>query len=136
MNSKKLSILLAAVVLIAAQIACAVGEPTLSNIRTAKDQDGTQLTSAFAPSDTIYVVGDLANGQVGNKVTSRWYIESAEGFDPNFFIEESTIDITETGINSVYFFYPAPTDGFPVGTYKVEMYFNNVLVDTVRFTVQ
>ncbi len=136
MNTKKLSVFLAVVVLIAAQLACAVGEPTLSNVRTAKDQDGTQPTSTFATTDTIYVVADLSNAQVGNQVTSRWYIESAEGFEPNFFIEESTIDVNETGINLIYFFYPAPVDGFPVGTYKVEMFFNGTLIDTVNFTVQ
>ncbi len=136
MNTKKLSIFLAVVVLVAAQLACAVGEPTLSNVRTAKDQDGTQPTSTFATTDTIYVVADLSNAQVGNQVTSRWYIESAEGFEPNFFIEESTIDVNETGINLIYFFYPAPADGFPVGTYKVEMFFNGTLIDTVNFTVQ
>lgn len=136
MNTKKLSVLLAAVVLIAAQIACAVGEPTLSNIRSAKDQDGNQPSSTFATTDTIYIVSDLANGAVGNQITSRWYIESAAGFDPNFFIEESTIDVNETGINLVYFFYPAPVDGFPVGTYKVEVFFNGALIDTVRFNVQ
>lgn len=136
MNTKKLSVLLAAIVLIAVQIACAVGEPTLSNIRSAKDQDGNQPSSTFATTDTIYIVSDLANGAVGNQITSRWYIESATGFDPNFFIEESTIDVNETGINLVYFFYPAPVDGFPVGTYKVEVFFNGALIDTVRFNVQ
>ena len=136
MNKKKLSILLAAIVLIAAQLACAVGEPGLSNVRTTKDQDGTQAASTFGTLDTIYVVGDLANAVIGNQVTSRWYAENVEGLDPGFFIDESTIDVNEDGIDYVYFYFPPPTDGWPVGTYKVEVFFNGVLNSTVTFNVQ
>lgn len=136
MNAKKLSILLAAFVLIAAQLACAVGEPTLSNVRTAKDEDGAQVTSTFGAFDTIYVVGDLANAVEGNQVTSRWYAENVPGVDPNFFIDESTIDIGAEPIGFVYFYFEAPSDGWPAGTYKVEVYFNGALNSTVNFTVQ
>ena len=70
MKSKKLSILLAAIMLIAAQLACAAGEPTFSNVRTARDADGAQPATTFSSLDTVYVVGDLANGVIGNNVTS------------------------------------------------------------------
>lgn len=136
MNTKRISILLAAVLLIAAQLACAVGEPTLSNVRTSKDQEGTQSASTFGTFDTVYVVGDLANSVVGNQVTSRWYAESVEGLDPGFFIDESTIDVNEDGIDYVYFYFEPPTDGWPVGTYKVEVFFNGVLTSTVNFSIQ
>lgn len=137
MNAKKLSILLAAFVLIAAQLACAVGEPTLSNVRTAKDEDGAQVTSTFGAFDTIYVVGDLANGVAGNQITSRWYFDNVPGATSGSLIDESTIDVTEESFNgTVYFFFPPQTDGWPLGTYKVEVYFNGVLNGTVFFTIQ
>ncbi|MFN3490741.1 MAG: hypothetical protein ACK40V_00825, partial [Anaerolineales bacterium] len=63
MNTKKFSILFAALMLIIAQLACAFGgEPTLSNTRTSFDQDGTQTSSTFGAFDTVYVVSDLSNG--------------------------------------------------------------------------
>ncbi len=137
LNKKWLSILLAAIVLIAAQLACAVGEPTFSNVRTAKDQDGTQPSTTFGVTDTIYVVGDLANGVAGNQITSRWYAENVPGVDPNFFIDEAVVDVTEETFNgTIYFFFEPPTDGWPTGTYKVEVYFNGVPTGTVNFTVQ
>lgn len=137
MNTKKLSILFAAIVLIAAQLACAVGEPTFSNVRTARDEDGAQTTSTFGAFDTVYVVGDLSNGVAGNQITSRWYAENVPGYDANFFIDESTIDVTDESFNgTVYFFFPPSTDGWPAGTYKVEVFFNGVLNSTVNFTVQ
>jgi len=138
MNIKKLSILLAAIVLIAVQLACAVGgEPTLSNVRVARDSDGVQITNTFGAFDTVYVVSDLANGVAGNQITSRWYAESVADLEPNFFIDESAIDVTEETFNgTIYFFFEPPTDGWPAGIYKVEVFFNGVLISTVNFNVQ
>jgi hypothetical protein len=136
MKAKKISVLLAAIVLIAAQLACAVGEPTLSNVRTASDEEGNSPTSTFGAFDTIYVVGDLANAVEGNTITSRWYAENVPGLDPNFFIDESTITVGADPIDYVYFYFPPQTDGWPAGTYKVEVFFNNAPNATVTFTVQ
>lgn len=136
MKAKKISVLLAAIVLIAAQLACAIGEPTLSNVRTSSDQDGNVLAATFGAFDTVYVVGDLANAVEGNSITSRWYAENVPGLDPNFFIDESVITIGTDPIDFVYFYFEPPTDGWPAGTYKVEVFFNNVPNATVTFTVQ
>lgn len=137
MNAKKLSILVAALVLIAAQLACAVGgEPALSNVRVSSDQEGKSPATTFGTFDTVYVVGDLANAVEGNNVTSRWYAENVPGVDANFFIDESKIDIGKDPIDFVYFYFEPPTDGWPTGTYKVEVYFNGALNSTVNFTIQ
>jgi len=137
MNTKKISILLAAIVLIAVQLACAFGgEPSLSNLRTARDQDGTQTTSTFGSLDTVYVVGDLANVTVGNNATARLFVDNVQGYDPNFFVGEAALDITEKNLTLVYFYFEAPSDGWPAGTYRVEVYFNGALNNTVRFTIQ
>ena len=139
MNTKKFSILLAALMLIIAQLACAVGEPTLSNSRTAYDQDGAQPSSTFGAFDTVYVVSDLANGAAGNVVTSRWFAENVDGLEPNFFLDEADINVTEADApfnGTIYFFFEPPTDGWPAGTYAVEILFNGVLSATGNFTVQ
>lgn len=136
MKAKNLSILLAAIVLIAAQLACAVGEPTLSNVRVTSDEAGENATTTFGTFDTVYVVGDLANAVEGNQVTTRWFTENVPGYEANFFIDESTIDIGTEPIGFVYFYFPPQADGWPVGTYKVEVFFNGVLNSTVNFTVQ
>lgn len=136
MNTKKLPIFLALFALILAQLACAAGEPALSNVRTAKDEDGAQATNVFGPNDTIYVVADLSNGVPGNQITSRWFVENVPGYDSGL-LDESTIDVTEESFNgTVYFYFPPQTDGWPAGTYKVEVYFNGALNTTVNFSVQ
>lgn len=137
MKSKKFSILLAALMLVLVQLACAAGEPTLTGTRTSFDQDGTQQSSTFGAFDTVYVVSDLENGVAGNVITSRWYAENVDGLDPNFFLDEADINVTEESFNgTVYFFFEPPTDGWPAGTYKVEVLFNGVLSATVNFSVQ
>ena len=138
MKSKKFSILLAAFALIAANLACAFGEPTLSNVRTAKDQDGTQPSSVFATTETVYVVSDLSNGVKGNVITSKWYAVDVVDTEPNFLIDEAEIPVDEDAFNgTIYFFFPPPVDGqWPLGTYKTEVYFNGTLIDTVEFSVQ
>lgn len=138
MKSKKLSILLAIGALVISTLACALGgEPGLSNVRTAKDQDGNQVSSTFGTFDTVYVVSDLSNGVQGNIVNSKWYAVDVADTEPNFLIDEVEIPIdTETFDGTIYFYFEPPDGGWPVGTYKTEVYFNGALVSTVEFTTQ
>jgi len=139
MKSKKLSILLAVLALIISTLACALGgEPTLSNVRTAKDQDGAQPASIFATTETVFVVSDLASGVKGNLITSKWYAVNVANTEPNLLIDTAEIPIEdETFDGTIYFFFEPPVEGvWPVGSYKVEIYFNGVLNSTVQFTVE
>lgn len=137
MNKRTLPIFLALFALLASTLACSFGgELGLSNARTAFDEDGAQPTSVFASSDAIYVVADLSNAPVGTVVNSKWYYVSVEGVDPNTLIDEAAITIEEEGFTgTVHFFFPAGSD-WPVGTYAVELYLNNELIQTVTFSVQ
>ncbi|MBI4761147.1 MAG: hypothetical protein ACOYYF_05015 [Chloroflexota bacterium] len=133
----KLTVLLAVLALVAASLACSFGDPSLDNVRTAKDQDGNQPATVFSPSDTVYVVSDLSNGKAGNVVTSKWYAVSVEGIEANLKFDEADITIEDETFNgNVYFYYPPPEGGWPLGSYKVEIYFNDTLVSTVEFSVQ
>ena len=138
MKSGKLSILLAVIALLVSTLACAVGnsDPVLDNIRTAHDQDGNSPTTIFAVSDTVYVVSDLSNGKVGDIITSNWYVVNAEGLQSNSLIDSAEINVNEEPFNGTVYFYFPPGNGWPTGTYKVEVLFNGVLINTVNFTVQ
>lgn len=141
MKFKKFSILLAVIALIIPTLACAFGgggEPTLSNVRTAKDEDGAQPASIFGITETVYVVSDLSNGVKGNLVTSKWYAVDVADTEPNFLIDTAEIPVEdETFDGTIYFFFEPPVEGeWPVGSYKVEVYFNSVLNSTVNFTVE
>ncbi|MBE0672280.1 MAG: hypothetical protein IH588_17025 [Anaerolineales bacterium] len=138
MRSKnKTSILLAVAALVVSTLACALGDPTLSNVRVAKDQDGTQVSSIFSPTDTIYVVSDLSNGVAGNVVRSKWTIVSVQGYDPGFVIDEVDLTLDKDQLSyTVYFYFEPPEGGWPVGVYQVEVLFNGASVSTTQFIVQ
>jgi len=136
--TRKFSILLAVLALVMSILACAVGEPSLSNVRTAKDEDGNQPASVFATTDTVYVASDLSNGAKGNVISSKWYVVDVADTEPNLLLDEAEISIEDDYFSgNIYFFFPPPLDGqWPVGRYKVEVYFNGALNSTVEFTVQ
>jgi hypothetical protein len=137
MKKRTLPILLALFALMASSLACAFGNQLgLSNGRTAFDEDGAQPSSVFGPNDAIYVVADLANAPVGTVVNSKWYYVSVEGMDPNTLIDEADLTIDQENFSgTVHFFFPAGSD-WPVGTYAVELYLNNELIQTVTYSVQ
>lgn len=139
MKLNRLSILLAVIALFISTLACAFGggEPTLSNVRTAKDEDGAQPSSVFGSTETIYAVSDLSNGVKGNVVLSRWYAVDVPDVEPNFLIDEVDITIEEDSFTGTIFFnFDPPEGGWPVGTYKVEILFNNVLITSAEYSVQ
>lgn len=130
---------LAALALIISTLACSIGsgEPTLSNVRTAKDENGEQVSSVFSTTDTIYVVGDISNGKQGNVVSSKWMVSNVEGYDPGYVIDEVDLTLDKDQFSySVNFYFEPPTDGWPAGTYKVEVSFNGTLNSTVEYTVE
>lgn len=136
---RKFPVLLAVLALIISSMACALGggDPTLSNSRTALDEDGVNVTSVFGTFDTVYVVNDLANGVQGNIISSSWYAANVEGVDANFLID--TVEYTvpdETFTGSVHFFFEPPEGGWPVGTYRVDVFFNGAASSSVEFTIQ
>lgn len=137
MKANKISILLAVAALIASTLACAFGEPSLSNVRVAKDQDGVEVSNTFGTTDTVYVVSDIANGVAGNVVSSKWTVVSVEGFEPGFLIDEVDLTLDEDQLAyTVYFYFEPPEGGWPIGTYQVEVFFNGASTSTVQFSIQ
>ncbi len=138
MNTRKLSIMLASIVLLASILACSTltTTPTISNIRMTTDKSGNTTTSSYAPSAAFYVFADLNGLAKGSVVQAKWYAVNAQGLDPNTVL--NTSDYTyESGISYVYF-QLTTSDGsdWPTGSYKVELYLDGAKVGEQGFTVQ
>lgn len=136
----KLSILFAALALVASMLACAGGELSLSNPRVATDKSGDTPVTTFAPTDTFYIVADLSNAPKGTTVEAKWYVVNVQGFDagPINTDTPSVLNIEDNNFSgTVNFSLSGSTDGgWPVGDYKVELYLNGTLSQTVNFSVQ
>lgn len=135
MNTKKFSILLAALMLIIVQLACAAGEPALTNPRTSTDSEGNNATTTFPTTGSFFAVADLSNVEAGSVVDAIWYLDSADGYDPGE-IDRSSLTIDENGIFNYVSFELQPTSTWPVGEYSVELYLNGTLAHTLNFSVR
>ena len=135
MKYKKLSMLLAVVVLIASVLACGTTAPAgVSNIYMANDADGNNKTTTFAPTDVIYVFFDVNQIDSGAKFQVKWYALNVDGQDPATpFV---VTDYTYTGESTVFAQVESTTGGFPAAQYKVEIYLEGAKVGEQQFTIQ
>jgi hypothetical protein len=138
MKSRQWTLILSAVALVFAVVACAGIEttPTVSNIRMTTDDTGETPTSTYAPGDDFFVFADLAGIEVGSLIQSKWYTVDVQGLDPN--LEINTSDYTyEANIGYVYFQLSTSDGGdWPPGSYRVELYLDGTKVGEQGFAVR
>jgi hypothetical protein len=133
----KISILLAVLALVASTLACSLGGSlTLENARMAFDSEGRNVTTSFSPSDVFYVVADLSNAPVGTVVDAKWAAVSVAGLSANEVFYEQSLSNDEEGFTGTVYFQLFNDSLWPTGTYKVELYLNGTLSQTVTFTVR
>ncbi|HEX9330547.1 MAG TPA: hypothetical protein VF896_01590 [Anaerolineales bacterium] len=134
----KFIVLLSVLLLIAFSPACTARNKDLSvsNLRTALDKDGKNVTSTFSPSDVIYIVVDLANVPRGTKLEVKWIAVNAADTDPNHQFDLQTINITQEIFTGTTYFQLSNAAPWPVGQYRADLYLNDALADSVEFSVQ
>lgn len=135
-NKSLYPVLLAAVLVLAATLACNFGStaPGASNFYMATDEAGTNRTTVFSPTDDFFIFFDVTGIEPGTNFESRWYALNIEGEDPN--VPFQTIDYDyEEGIGNIYF-QLTNDQGWPVGNYKVEIYMNGTKIGEQEFSVQ
>lgn len=136
---RKSPVLFAVVALLAATLACSLftTEMSLENVRMAFDSDGNNPTTVFSPSDVFYVVGDLKNAPAGTVAEAKWLAVQIEGYDPGELIYEQAInDFVDESFSGTIYFQLSNDSGWPAGEYKVDLYLDGNLVQSVPFSVQ
>lgn len=94
--------------------------------------DGNRVTNAattFRPGDTIYVSAATSDTAAPVPIAARWTYQDGQVVAK----EERTI---EPGGPSVTEFHVSKPDGWPAGTYRVEILVNGQPVQQREFTVQ
>jgi hypothetical protein len=134
--SKLFRFVLFIVVLVLASVACEFSASTanISNAHMSLDETDTQQVTSYSPdSPAFYCYFDLNNAPDDTVVKGVWALVSADGYDPNQEIDSAEI----TGSNQTYYFsLGGSTDPWPIGQYKIDLYLNSELVQTITFEVQ
>lgn len=134
MFRKRIMFLLVLSTLVLSSLACEFSASTakISDAVMARDAEGTQPTTTFAPEDTFYCLVTLGNAPDDTTVRAVWTAVEVEGTDPNTVIDESSVD---SGSGTLEFNL-TNSSPWPVGSYKVDLYLNDTLDRTIEFTVQ
>ena len=134
--SKSYRFVLLVLVLVLASVACEFSASTanIANAHMSVDEADSQQTTSYPPdAPGFYCYFDLKNAPDDTVVKGTWTLVSAEGYDPNQEIDSAEI----TGSDNNYYFSLGGGEGdWPVGEYKIDLYLNGELVQTVNFTVE
>lgn len=99
----------------------------------ARDEAGTEPTTIFTPTDTFYLIVELNNAPDDTTVRAAWYAVDVGDVAPaNTLIDEATLT---SGSGTLTFDLVSDTQ-WPPGTYRVELYLNDELSQTIEFSVQ
>jgi len=110
---------------------CQVSTANIRDAKMAKDKDGNEPATVFAPTDTFYCVLRLANAPDDTVVKAVWTAVEAQGTEPGFKINETPKETSSAAVN----FSLSNSDPWPPGKYKVDLYLNDKLDQTLEFTV-
>jgi hypothetical protein len=134
MKTRRFYLGLATVALLATVLAwgCSASTANIGDAWMARDSEGTERTTTFAPSEVFHCLVDLKNAPDDTTVKASWTAVEVEGADPNTFIDEAVLT---TGSDSLHF--ELSNNGlWPNGHYKVDLYLNDKLDRTLEFDVR
>ena len=135
MGKMHFRIILAIAVLAIAALACE-GSFSTANIADAwmsTDPDGNNRTSTYSQDATFYVQVDLRNAPDDTVLKAVWTAVDVENTDPNYVMNESEYT---SGDALIYFQLENTSSLWPTGEYKVDIYLNDTLGQSVTFYVE
>jgi hypothetical protein len=135
MKTHRLIFITICVITILITTACDFSASTanIKNAYMASELSGQlEETLVFQQNEPFYCVVDLANAPDDTTLVASWYAVNAEGVESN-----SLIDETEFAHGSGEITFDLTNDSpWPIGTYKVDIYLNGELDQSLEFTVQ
>jgi len=135
MNKNKSGLLLAAILLMVSVLACggSISTANISSAWMATDEEGNNPTTTFPQDAIFYAIVDLKNAPDDTKVKAVWTVVEAEGTEPNLMLNETEIT---SGDGLIHFQLENTDYLWPLGQYKVDIYLNDKLDQTLTFEVQ
>lgn len=111
------------------------GTPHLDAL-TVSDSESGRMIDSFAPdTPRLFLHASLVDVPSGSHLSSVWIASDTNGIaPPNYKLD--TVELT-TGANDVATFaVNKPADGWPAGSYIVDLFINGTAAYKVHFTVQ
>lgn len=105
---------------------------SIASAQLANDADGQSPTTTFGPTDVFYVIVELVDAPDDTRVKAVWSVIEAEGVDPDQVIDDAELT---SGSDTLYFDLTGDQP-WPPGQYKVELYLNDELDQTLEFSVE
>jgi hypothetical protein len=135
MNHKRINLIMVVSSLIVASLACSflVSTAKVENLRLASDDQGAQTKTSFAPQDNFYLLGELKNAPSDTKLKAIWTGVEVTDNPANTVIGEKELT-TADGTFTFSLENNNPT--WPAGKYKVDLYLNDKLNQTLDFQVE
>lgn len=134
MKTRQFPILFALAALVLAALACEVSASSanVAEAWTSSDEAGDARTTVFTQEDVFYAQVDLRNAPDDTSLKAVWTAVEAEETEPGLVITETEIT---TGSDLIHF---SLTNDYlwPVGSYKVDVYLNGELAETLAFEVR
>ncbi len=114
-------------------LACSLnfGPAAIERATLARDGAGVEPTIVFAQDDTFYCLVELAGASPDTRVRAAWTAVEVEGAEPN-----QAIDAAELTGDRFLQFKLSNNQPWPPGRYRVELYLNNNLNQTLEFQVE
>ncbi len=135
MKTTRIQILIAFIVLLFFSLACeaSVSTAKISDAYMTTNELKSGQTEVFENDQTFYCIVEISNAPDDTTLKAVWTTVDVEGVDPGYLIDE--VEITTDGKNE--FTFDLKNDSlWPEGTYKVEIYMNGDLENTLEFSVQ
>lgn len=131
MNKRLLMICCAIAALMLASIACETSASTanISSVVLTTDPASGTPTTTFSPDQVFYAVVTLNNAPDSTKTKAVWYTVDAGAATQ---IAEKEV----VGSGSPITFNASNSDLWPAGAYRVEIYLNDKVNNTIDFTVE
>lgn len=136
---KKIKVLSSFVVLVLIAVilsSCSFTTANFSNLTMSTGVDGFKPVNATTKFTTttpaFYVTGDINNSPDDTVISAVWYYLDT---DSDYMIDQSQYQVEGTN-NSFYFSLSIPDNGWPVGTYRVDLYIDDAVDQSIFFTVE
>ena len=116
--------------------AVAYAAPHFADIKFSDEKDG-DVSDTFAPdTPKIYLHAGLVDMPSGTKLSSTWIAEDTHGAaPPNYKIDSVEFEVGGL-VNVANFSLSKPNAGWPIGTYRVDLFINGQASGTAHFKVE